>query len=70
MEWLNTEIDEDEKNRIRMEYQTKFNQVVINEERRRKQRMNEEIEGIFEGFKENRYVGGTDGSSSGTDMKR
>lgn len=31
-----------------MEYETKFNQVVIDEERRREERMNEEIEDIFE----------------------
>jgi len=31
-----------------MEYETKFNQVVIDEERRCEERMNEEIEDIFE----------------------
>lgn len=66
---LSTEMDEDEKYRVRMEYETKFNQVVIDEERRRKERMNEEIEDILESFKENRYVGSTDESSSETDMK-
>jgi len=32
MEWLTAEMDEDEKNRIRMEFQTKFDQVMIDEE--------------------------------------
>jgi len=31
--------------------------------------MDEEIEDILESFKENRYVGSTDESSSETDMK-
>ncbi len=46
-----TEMDEDEKYGVRMEYETKFNQVVIDEERGREERMNEEseeIEDIFE----------------------
>lgn len=41
-------MDGDEKYGVRMEYETKFNQVVIDEERRREERMNEEIEDIFE----------------------
>lgn len=43
-----TEMDEDEKYGVRMEYETKFNQVVIDEERGHEERMNEEIEDIFE----------------------
>lgn len=48
LKWLSTEMDEDEKYGVRMEYETKFNQVVIDEERGREERMNEEIEDIFE----------------------
>lgn len=48
LKWLSTEMDEDEKYGVRMEYETKFNQVVIDEERGHEERMNEEIEDIFE----------------------
>lgn len=57
LEWLSVNMNEEEKHIVRSEYEKKFDELVMEEERRSRERMSEEIAFILEGFKESRYVG-------------
>lgn len=60
LEWLSVDMNEEEKYRVRREYELKFDEVVRDEDQRQRERMSEEIESVMEGFKESGYVSSTD----------
>lgn len=60
LEWLSVDMNEEEKRKVRYEYEMKFDEVVRDEDQRQRERMKEEIENVMEGFKESGYVSDTD----------
>ncbi|WP_029330120.1 hypothetical protein [Exiguobacterium oxidotolerans] len=57
MEWLAEKMTEEEKRKVREEFEEKFDAVIVEEERKRRDEMKVEIEDVLEkAFKENQYV--------------
>lgn len=57
MEWLAAEMNSEEKNRVRYEFEQKFDEVVREADRKQRERMSGEIEDVLkDSFKENEYV--------------
>ena len=57
MEWLAAEMNSEEKNRVRYEFEQKFDEVVKEANRKQREKVKSEIEDVLkESFKENEYV--------------
>ena len=69
LEWLASEMNSEEKFRVRHEYEMKFDEVVREEDQRQRDRMREEIENVMNGFKESDYLSRTEKNNSETDRE-
>lgn len=57
MEWLAAEMNSEEKNRVRYEFEQKFDEVVREADRKQREKVKSEIEDVLkDSFKENEYV--------------
>lgn len=57
MEWLAAEMNSEEKNKVRYEFEQKFDEVVKEANRKQREKVKNEIEDVLkESFKENEYV--------------
>lgn len=57
MEWLAAEMNNEEKNKVRYEFEKKFDEVVREADRKQRERISGEIEDVLkDSFKENEYV--------------
>lgn len=57
MEWLAAEMNSEEKNRVRYEFEQKFDEVVREADRKQREKVKSEIEDVLkDSFKENEYL--------------
>lgn len=57
MEWLAAEMNSEEKNRVRYEFEQKFDEVVREANRKQREKVKSEIEDVLkDSFKENEYL--------------